>query len=78
MSQGCDMKKNKMTYDRKSAAASVGICVRSLDAARERGQLGFIKIGTGKKSRVLFRQADLDLFLARNHVAPRTNSLTGI
>jgi len=65
------MKENKLTFDRKAAAAAVGICVRSLDAARERGQLGFIKIGTGKKSRVLFRQADLDLFLARNYVAPR-------
>jgi len=66
------------TLNRKDAAARLGLCVRSIDLARERGQIGFIKIGTGKRARVLFRQTDLDVFLARNFVAPRPNSMTAI
>ena len=67
-----------LTLDRKTAAARLGLCVRTLDAARERGQLGYVKLGSGKRARVLFRPADLEMFLARNYVAPRANSMTGI
>lgn len=65
------------TLNRKDAAARLGLCVRSIDLARERGQLGFIKIGSGKRARVLFRPADLEMFLARNHVAPLASAMTG-
>ena len=69
---------NRLVFSRQEAAAFIGICVRTLDAARANGSLGFIKLGSGKKSRVLLRRVDLETFLARHAIAARADCITGI
>jgi hypothetical protein len=64
------------TYTRQEAAAVIGVCTRTLDLAREKGRIGFVSVGNGKKNRVIFRDCDLEAFLARHAVPAREDAIT--
>lgn len=60
----CTMK-NLLLANRIEAAEALRISPRTLDYAVASGKLGCVRIGE-KRGRVLFRQCDLDSFIARN------------
>ena len=57
-------------YTRPEAAKRIPLGVRCLDYAKARRQIGFVKIG----GKVLFRQCDIDAFIARHAVPARPTS----
>ncbi len=51
---------------RKEAASWLRVSLRKLDALAAEGSLRFLKIGPGKKARVLYREEDLEEFVAQH------------
>jgi excisionase family DNA binding protein len=58
----------KMVFNKKSAAEYCGISIETLDRFKDSGRLGFTRIG----KRVVFRQIELDQFLAALTVPAKT------
>lgn len=56
---------------RREAAEYLRISVRKLDYLAESGELKFVKLGKGKRARVLYRRKDLDEFIELNLVCDR-------
>jgi len=56
-----------LVFTRKQTAALLSMGLRTLDAALANGTIGCVRIG----GKVVFRQCDIDSFLARHAVAPR-------
>jgi len=54
------------------AQTYTGLSERTLDYARERGELGFYKLG---KKRVLFKRADLDAYIERHRVGANLDQI---
>ena len=57
-----------MAFNKKQAAAYCGISVETLDKYRDSGKLGFTRIG----KRIVFRQIELDQFLASLTIPAKT------
>lgn len=56
---------------RAEAAEYLRISIRKLDYLAEAGELKFIKLGEGKRSRVLYRRKDINEFIESNLVCDR-------
>ena len=56
---------------RAEAAEYLRISIRKLDYLAEAGELKLIKLGEGKRSRVLYRRKDIDEFVESNIVCDR-------
>jgi len=56
---------------RAEAAEYLRISIRKLDYLAESGELKLIKLGEGKRSRVLYRRKDIDDFVESNLVSDR-------
>ena len=54
-------------FTRKQTAPLLAMGLRTLDAHIARGSIGLVRVG----GKVIFRQCDIDSFLARHAVAPR-------
>jgi hypothetical protein len=59
-----------LLYGRHEAAARIPMGVRSLDYAKARRKIGFVKIG----GKVLFRETDIAAFIARHAIPARPSS----
>jgi len=51
---------------RKEAARYLRLSVRKLDLLAAKGEIRRVKLGDGKRARVLFRRRDLDAFVEAN------------
>ena len=56
---------------RAEAAEYLRISIRKLDYLADAGELKLIKLGEGKRSRVLYRRKDIDEFITSNLVSDR-------
>ena len=56
---------------RAEAARYLRLSVRKLDYLAESGELRYVKLGKGKRARVLYRRKDLDEFIEANLVCDR-------
>ena len=59
-----------ITYTRPQTAAMLNMALRTLDGHIAARRIGFCKVG----GKVLFRECDIESFLARYAVAPREMS----
>jgi len=64
---------NFLLRNRREAAEALRVSPRTLDSALASGKLGCVRIGQ-RRGRVLFRQSDLDAFIARNARPARQDS----
>ena len=56
-----------LVFTRKQTAPLLSMGLRTLDAHIAKQTIGYVRVG----GKVIFRQCDIDSFLARHFVAPR-------